>query len=120
MERHARHFLAECAEWVDVAFTDPAEILEVDAQLIRRMGRLHERGLVDAELFDEPANVRQRRFADADDADILALDQRDGDQRSEQLGERARAHPPGGSAAEDDDAGLGRMLTHRGTYSRSS
>src|SRR5690606_38115855 len=89
----------------------------VDAELVGRVGRLHERGLVDPEPFDEAADVRQRRLADADDADVLALDQVDLDQRAEQLLQRRRAHPPGGAAAEDDDAGGAGLIA--GGHARS-
>ena len=105
VEADAGDFLAERAERVHVALADPAEVAEVDAELVGRVGRLDERGLVDPEPLDEAADVRQRRLADADDANVLAFDQVDRDQRTEQLLQRGGAHPPGGAAAEDDDAG---------------
>ena len=88
---------------MDITFPDPPEIAEVDPQLEGRMGGLHERRLVDPELFDEAANVRQSRFAYADDADLLALDQLDARQIGEQLGNPGGGHPARRAAAKDDD-----------------
>src|SRR3546814_8323679 len=70
---------------MDIAFADAPEIVEIDAQLIGRVRGAHEGGLVDTEPLDEAADVRQGRLADPDDADILAFDQRDRNQRPEQL-----------------------------------
>jgi hypothetical protein len=85
------------------------------------VGRLHERGLVDPEPLDEAADVRQRRLADADDADVLAFDQLDLDQAAEQLLQRRGAHPPGGAAAEDDHAdGFGCGFSHHAVRSEAT
>src|SRR3546814_12768423 len=83
---------------------DAPEIVEIDAQLIGRVRGAHEGGLVDTEPLDEAADVRQGRLADPDDADILAFDQRDRNQRPEQLRKRARAHPSRRAAPQPDDA----------------
>src|SRR5690606_37032891 len=98
-------FFAETAERMDVAFADAAEVAEIDAELIGRVSRLDERGLVYPEPLDEAANVRQRRLAHSDDADVLAFDEVNLDEAAEQLLQRRRAHPPGGAAAEDDALG---------------
>ena len=98
VEADAGEFLAEAAERVDVAFAEAAEVAEIDAQLVGRVGGPDERVLVDAEAFDEAADVRQGRFTDADDADVLALDQLDLDQIAEQLRQRRGAHPSGRAA----------------------
>lgn len=84
---------------MDVALADPAEIAKVDAELVGGVGGLHE---------------RQRRLADADDADVLAFDQVHFDQRVEQLRQRRRAHPPGRAAAEDDDTGWSGIVQRHG------
>src|SRR3546814_18326732 len=94
MEGDARDLFAEGTERMDIAFADAPEIVEIDAQLIGRVRGAHEGGLVDTEPLDEAADVRQGRLADPDDADILAFDQRDRNQRPEQLPQAARAPTP--------------------------
>ncbi len=103
VETDAVHFLSERSEGVDVAFPDPPEIAEVDAQLEGRVGGLHERRLVNTKLFDKAADVRQRRLAHADDADFLAFDQLHAGKAGEQFCDPCRRHPARGAAAQDDD-----------------
>src|SRR3546814_13784969 len=103
MEGDARDLFAEGTERMDIAFADAPEIVEIDAQLIGRVRGAHEGGLVDTEPLDEAADVRQGRLADPDDADILAFDQRDRNQRPEPLSKRARAHPTRRAAPQHED-----------------
>ena len=104
MEGDTGNWLPETAERVDVAFTDAAEIAEIDAQLVRGVGRLHEGRLVDAQSLHESTQVRQGRLADPDDADVLAFDQLDARQSRQHPRNPRRGHPAGGPPAQHDDA----------------
>src|SRR3546814_13114131 len=69
------HVEAVEAEGMDIAMagTDPVD--EFDPELVGRVGFADELVLVDAEQRVEQADLRNRRLADADGADRLALDQ---------------------------------------------
>src|SRR3546814_3689791 len=71
------HVEAVEAEGMDIAMagTDPVD--EFDPELVGRVGFADELVLVDAEQRVEQADLRNRRLADADGADRLALDQLD-------------------------------------------
>jgi hypothetical protein len=58
---------------------------------------------VDAEHAVEALDHRDGRFADADDADFVRLDEADVVAAAEDGGERRGGHPAGGAAADDDD-----------------
>src|SRR3546814_7169769 len=60
---------------IAMAGTDPVD--EFDPELVGRVGFADELVLVDAEQRVEQADLRNRRLADADGADRLALDQLD-------------------------------------------
>src|SRR3546814_12841764 len=60
---------------VAMAGADPVD--ELDAQFVGRVGGAHEVGLVDPEQRVEQHDLRDRRLADADGADLLRFDQRD-------------------------------------------
>src|SRR5690606_15712197 len=74
---------ADVAEGVDVAIAEARPILELDAELERRLRRANELELVEAEQRMEAANRGDRRFADADGADVLGLDERNVDDRAQ-------------------------------------
>jgi len=93
---------AERAERMDVAVADAAPALELDAKLKRRSGRGHEFCFIDSEALVEAADMRERRFAHADDSDRFGFDERDAAPRGQQLGQSRGSHPAGRSAADDN------------------
>src|SRR5690606_4040724 len=101
----------------DIARAGTQPVDEFDAELDGAAGLAHELGLVDAEHNVEAFDMRQRRLADTDGADLVALDQ--GDvviDRRQQACEARRAHPAGSAAAEDHDA-IGAVRRHgRSTF----
>jgi hypothetical protein len=87
---------------VDVALACP--IPEFDAELERRLRGFHEGRFVEAQHAIEAENVGDRRFADADGADLVRFDQRDRDlPRVEHARERGGRHPACRTATGDDD-----------------
>ena len=94
---------AETAERMDIAVADRAEIAEVDPELEGRMRGAHEVGFVETEPLHERADMRQGRFADADDADLGRLDQMDRAGRRQQPHQRRRRHPPRRPSADHND-----------------
>ena len=69
---------AEGAERMPIALPDLAPILVFDAKLIGRLGVADEIGRVDVEKAEKIHNRRDRRFADADGADVRRFDDGDG------------------------------------------
>src|SRR6266542_2947921 len=97
---------AEGAKGMNVAIADAAPILEVDAELEGRASRRHEVGFIDSETLIEAADVRQRRFADSDDPDLLRLDEMNRAAGGQECAQPGGGHPAGGPAADDDNANL--------------
>ena len=104
MEVDAFALDTEAAERVEVAVPDPAEILELDAELERGVSGAHELRFVEAEHLDEGAQVGKRRLADADDADLGRFDEPHLRRMRQLAHQRGRRHPAGGAAAEDHHA----------------
>ena len=114
MHRHQIEGFAVRAEGVEIAmpFATPAD--ELDPQLEAALGLAQEFGLVDAERLVEQADRGNGRFADSDGADLVRLDQRDGQAAGAGMGQRRRRHPPG-RATPNDQNGSNRVghIRHR-------
>jgi hypothetical protein len=91
-------------ERVDVGRTEIAPVDEVDAELEGGLRASHHLGFVDSEKVVEVLHLRQRRFADADDADLFRFNQGHAVSLARQhRHKRCRGHPAGGTAAKDHD-----------------
>ena len=102
VKRNLAEIEAEHAERMDVAVADLAEIAKIDAELEGRVGGPHHIGFVHAERFEEGAKVRQGRFANADDPDLLRFDEVHRSSLGQHPAERAGGHPSCRAAADDD------------------
>ena len=103
VEGHHPEVLADLAEAVDVAVTDPAPVHELDAELERAHGLADERALVQVQRGVVELDHRDRRLAHADDADLLGLHEPDRIRWVQYLRQRRRGHPPGSATADDHD-----------------
>ena len=81
VEVDARHLHAVEAERVHVRMPEPRPVDELDAEFEARLRGADEFGLVDAERAVEFEDGRDRGLADADGADLLGLDELDGERR---------------------------------------
>ena len=105
LERRRTDRSAGGAEGVNVAAVGAAPADELDAELVRRLRRPHEGVLVDAQHGVDELQLGDRRLTDADDADLVRLDQRDRIvARRQQPRAKRGGHPPRRAAADDDDA----------------
>ena len=100
------------AETVDVTVPDAEPVDELNPQLETAVGGAEEFGLVDAEPDEEIMDLRDRRLADADGADLVRFDQRDRGAIAEEAGEGRGRHPASSAPAGDHDI-EGREIGHR-------
>ena len=107
LERDQSDVAADIPERMHVAVVGLPPAVERDAELERAAGRAEERILVEAQRLVEQANLRDRRLADADRADLFGFDQPDAVAALQQRPQRRRRHPARGAAAGDDDRGSG-------------
>ena len=103
------------AERVEVPLAQPAEFAELDAQFVSRVGRAHELRLVDMKALQKCAQMRQRRLADAHDADFRRLDQADGTRVRRHVRKGGRRHPACGAAAHHHYPNAFVNHSHQGT-----
>jgi hypothetical protein len=71
VEMDAVQIFAMRAEWMEVAFADPAPVHEFDAEFVGALRRPYEFVLVDPEHAVEGDDRGDRRLADADRADLV-------------------------------------------------
>jgi hypothetical protein len=83
--------------------TNAEPVDELDAELEAAVGGAQEFGLVDAEPDEEIMDLRDRRLADADGADLVGFDQRDRGAVTEETSKGRRRHPASGAAAGNHD-----------------
>src|SRR5438552_2375786 len=94
---------ADGAESMYIGVSDTSPVVELDTELERAAGPPDEVRFVDLEQAVEVAQMRDRRLADPDDADLLGFDQRHLEPLAEGLGERRSRHPSGAAPTDDDD-----------------
>src|ERR1700726_722915 len=104
-------------ERVNVAMARLIPVAKLYSQFERCPRLAHELRLVDPEHVVEDFDMRQRRLADADGSDLIRFDQGDRVVFCTELPPDAgRAHPPGRTAAHDDDAVRPRSIVMPGGF----
>jgi len=95
MERQQPDVPADRAETVDIAVADLSPAVELDAELEAPLRLTYELRLVDFEQAIEGGQVRNRRLADTDNADLFGFDQHHLDLAAIEFGNRGGGHPAG-------------------------
>src|SRR5258708_15446486 len=96
--------LAERPERMDVSVSRPIPVAELDPEFERGACGAHELGLIQVQEIVEDLDMRQRRLADADNADLVRLDEGDAIVGSGQPPRHhGGGHPAGRPAPDDDD-----------------
>src|SRR5256885_15582273 len=88
---------------MNVAVAGLPPIDELDAELERALGALHELDFVELDQLVIFLDRRDRGFADSDRADRFALNQLDVVEALEQPAEQGRGHPSRSAAADDEN-----------------
>ncbi len=91
------------AKRMEIGVTEAAPVVELDAELKRRLGCPEEVALGDVEHGVELLDRRHGGLADPDDADLGGLDQSDLNLWPAGTRQRRRAHPPRRTAAQNED-----------------
>jgi hypothetical protein len=112
VQRDHVELAAIASERVEVAIAQTAPVVKLDAQLERTLRGADEVVLVDSQRFVERADRRDGGLADADRADVVALDQGDPAAGLERIRQRSGSHPPGSTSPDDDDAANGLGIGH--------
>ena len=103
VERQSVQVGAELAETVGVAVADRAPVHELDAELERAARGAQELVLVDAQDAIEGDDVRDRRLADTDDADLVGFHEPNRARAPEVVRKCGGRHPTRSATANDDD-----------------
>src|SRR6188768_3048361 len=93
LESDGPQVLADTPEAVNVAFADASPIHELDAELESSLRRPYEFIFVELEQLVESPDVRDRRLAHADRADLIRFHQDDAITPLQHFGERSGTHP---------------------------
>jgi len=106
------------AERVKIPVPEPGPVDELDAELEGRAGAADEFVFIEPEQLMEQHQRRNRGLTDPDCPDLGRLDHLDRAPLLERACETRRGHPPGRTAADDDD--LANRIAHARSRSTKS
>ena len=112
LERQQALRAPDIAEGVHIAFARPQPAVEFDPELERALGLAQEFRLIEIERGVEQVDLRDRRLAHPDRADLVTFDQFDPVAGRNEAGQRRSRHPAGGAAAHDYNP-VGLVSAHR-------
>ena len=93
-------FASVSAERMDIAISNSPEILEIDTQFECRVCRLHEVGLIDAELFDKMAEMGQSRLAHANNSNLFRFNE------NNVIAAKCQSRPPANQPPNNNAVGM--------------